>query len=271
VPLHEIDGYHLVRCPSCSLVYVGDPPAEERLPELYSEAYFEVPATPGYDGYGAAEARKFEHYRGLLDTIERLAPNRGDLLEIGSAYGYFLVQAQARGWRVLGVEPSSHAVHEARQRFGHATHEGTLETLRRAPESFDAVVLWDVIEHLPHPARTLVHAIALLRPGGLLALSTGDIGSLSARFHGKEWSLLTPPWHLFYFSRSTLAALVVRAGFRIERTGGDGVVALDPATSRPRLPASIGQVLRLPWLVRVLRLLGMGMTVYLYARKPNSP
>ena len=66
--------------------------------------------------------------------------------------------------------------------------------------------MWDVIEHLPDPRRTVEAAWERLRPGGLLALSTGDVGSMAARLHGRDWSLMTPPWHQFYFSRKTMRA-----------------------------------------------------------------
>jgi 2-polyprenyl-3-methyl-5-hydroxy-6-metoxy-1,4-benzoquinol methylase len=269
--VYDAEGYQVARCRACGLVFVRNPPTEESLPRFYDREYWEDPERPGYGGYGEAEPRKRHHFRGLLRSLERLAAPPGDLLEVGSAYGYFLAEARLRGWRVQGVEPSAHAAAEARDRLGLAVHRGRLEDLPDAPSSVDVVTMWDVIEHLPRPLRTLRAAAARLRPGGVLAVSTGDVASLSARLHGRNWSLLTPPWHLFYFSRRTLAAMVQRAGLEVVRTAGDGVVAADPDSPAPRLPKAIQSVLLSPLVTGAFRQIGLGMTVYLYARKPSLP
>jgi SAM-dependent methyltransferase len=264
--LYDVAGFPIVRCRTCGLVFVGRIPEPEELVALYDDSYWEDPEQVGYDGYRAAEARKRHHFRTLLREIEALVPP-GRLLEVGSAYGYFLDEARRRGWRVRGVEPSTHAARHAREVFSVDVDERPLAELPPEPESLDAVVLWDVIEHLPDPRRTLESAHARLRPGGVVGMSTGDIESLSARLHGRDWSLLTPPWHQFYFSRKTLRSLLEQVGFRVERIGGDGVVAVDPATSHPRLPRAVRAVLQHRLVTSAARRAGAGMTMFAFARK----
>ena len=233
---------------------------------MYDEAYYEDPLTPGYAGYGAAEARKRHHGRTLLNAIEAHAAP-GTLLEIGCAYGYFLDEARMRGWRVRGVEPSEHAARHARERLGLEVAAGPLG--RRAPgqAAVDVVALWDVIEHLPSPRETVESLCTWLRPGGVLALSTGDVGSLTARLHGADWSLMTPPWHQFYFSRTTLRRLLEQSGFEVLRVWGDGTLGIDPGSRRPRVPARLGGLLGRPSVVRVARRLGAGAIVFVVARR----
>src|SRR6266516_5545031 len=77
----------------------------------------------------------------------------------------------------------------------------------------DAITMWDYIEHSLDPRRDLDKAHELLRPGGVLALSTGDIGSLSARLTGRYWHLLTPEHHNFFFDVKTLRRLLQETGF----------------------------------------------------------
>ena len=73
----------------------------------------------------------------------------------------------------------------------------------------------DVIEHLRDPAETVRLLVEALAPRGLLVITTGDWGSLCGRLMGRHWRLMTPPQHLFFFSKSNLAAL----GFNAPNVG----------------------------------------------------
>jgi SAM-dependent methyltransferase len=83
--------------------------------------------------------------------------------------------------------------------------------------SFDVAVLWDVIEHVPQPRELVCEIARVLRPGGLIALSTGDVRSWLARLSGPRWHLYTLPEHLSFFSPATIRQLLNSAGFRAER------------------------------------------------------
>lgn len=264
--LYEVDGYPIVRCSDCDLVFVGASTSPERLIALYDESYYEDPDQIGYDGYGQAEARKRHHDRSLLTEIEELrAP--GEMLEIGCAYGFFLDEARARGWRVRGIEPSAYAAQRARERFGLDVVTDAFTELAAEQESVDVVALWDVIEHLPNPRETLELVHEWLRPHGVLALSTGNITSLSARLHGPDWSLMSPPWHQFYFSRPTLRRLLRDVGFESVRIDADGSVAIDPASSRPRIGRRSAGVLAHPLVTGAARRLGAGTIMFVFARR----
>ena len=63
---------------------------------------------------------------------------------------------------------------------------------------------------------------AHLQPGGLLALTTGDIGSLLARWRKAKWRQIHPPSHLHYFSKKTLRLLLAKYGFEVCYTGYAG-------------------------------------------------
>jgi SAM-dependent methyltransferase len=266
--LYDVDGWPIVRCAGCGLVFVGAPPSDDELVGLYDASYYEDESQPGYAGYADAEQRKRHHDRTLLDEIEVLRP-AGDLLEIGCAYGYFLDEARRRGWRVRGVEPSEHAVAYATAQLRLDVSRAAFTDLPAESETLDAVVLWDVIEHLPNPRQTVEQAYAWLRPGGVIALSTGDFASLTARLHGADWSLMTPPWHQFYFSRATVRRLLESVRFDVVRIGGDGNVAVDRGSRRPRVPGPVAGVLSAPLVTSVARRLGAGGILFAYARKTS--
>jgi Methyltransferase domain len=107
----------------------------------------------------------------------------------------------------------------ARARLGLDVRDGSFADVELAPRSFDAVTMWDYIEHSVDPAGDLLRAARLLVPGGLLALSTGDVTSVAARLTGRRWHLLTPRHHNFFFTRASLQLAVRAAGFEVVRSG----------------------------------------------------
>src|SRR5207244_33282 len=86
-----------------------------------------------------------------------------------------------------------------------------------APDSFDAVAMWDVIEHLTDPAADLARLHRCLKPGGVIGIHTIDVESRFARLMGARW-----PWlmemHLYYCSPRTLGRMLEQTGFKVEKT-----------------------------------------------------
>ena len=131
----------------------------------------------------------------------------GRLLDVGCGAGDAIERMSALGWRAEGVDTDPAAVAVARNR-GLTVHEGTLDRLRLEPESFDAVTLSHVIEHVPDPRALLGECRRLLTPGGALFIETPNARSwLHARF-GRHWRGLEPPRHFQVFTPASLARLV---------------------------------------------------------------
>ena len=132
----------------------------------------------------------------------------GSLLEIGSSVGLFLDEATKRGWKATGIEPSRWASAQAAA-MGLTVFNGMLDEFEAESESFDVVASWDVWEHVQDPLDSLKRVHGLLKPGGLLALTTVNMGGFMARIMRGRW-----PWflrmHLHYFTRKSLAEMVRR-------------------------------------------------------------
>ena len=162
--------------------------------------------------YLAQEADRIANARRLLRPL----PERGALLEIGCSCGFLLQAAREMGFEPEGIEPSSWAATIARARFGMRVSDGFFPQVRGHRESYDAIVLADVIEHVADPRGVLATAFECLRPGGQLLLLTPDAGSLAARVAGCWWwSLLDD--HVVYFTRRTLGAMLHGIGFERPR------------------------------------------------------
>lgn len=155
------------------------------------------------------------------DALLSLVPAEGRLLEIGCACGFLLLAAQRRGFDAEGVEMSEWASGVARDQHGLRVHTGRLEDQGFEDDSFDVVVLADVIEHLTDPRATLREIHRITRPGGRVVVLTPDVGSPMARLAGPRWWGLLDD-HYFYFSRSTIRRFFESEGFTIETLKAQG-------------------------------------------------
>lgn len=154
----------------------------------------------------------------VREASERLyldSQSPGRLLDVGCGDGSFLHRMQQKGWQVAGVDFDPQAVAAARRRYGLELVVGDLQSAQFGRESFDAVTLNHVIEHLFDPRETLQEVRRVLRPGGLLVVVTPNPESLGHRRHGAHWFGLDPPRHLHLFPPATLRRVVEQAGFRI--------------------------------------------------------
>mgnify|MGYP001559767924 FL=1 len=207
--------FAIYRCARCGFQFVYPPPPDTA--SIYSEDYFRGARHGfGYVNYDEDKVAMQAFFEAVLKAMERLLPARGQLLDVGAATGFFLKLARGRGWVVAGLEISGYASRLA-QRSGLPVTQGTLQSAGYPSNSFDAVVLLDVIEHLSDPAALVDQCRRILRPGGLLVINTPDTSSLWARIYKSRWHAFCPPEHLSYFSPSNHGRILDRRGFKIER------------------------------------------------------
>ncbi|MBA2349063.1 MAG: class I SAM-dependent methyltransferase, partial [Solirubrobacterales bacterium] len=186
---------------------LGRMPAEAELESAYAEAASE--------DYVDEEAGQRETARRALARIEAVrGGRRGRLLDLGCWVGFLLSEAEARGWQATGVEPSAFASTYARDRLGLDVRTEGLFSADLPEGSFDAVVLGDVLEHLPDPAAALDRIAALLADGGVLWMALPDAGSRLARGMGARWWSVIPT-HVQYFTRRSIATLLERRGYSV--------------------------------------------------------
>ncbi len=206
-------GYPIARC-ACGMIFVARPVEPAVLDALYGESYFAGgfdAVVPGYRGYAEEEPVMRRNFDRRLALIERRAAP-GALLDVGSALGFFVRAARARGWDARGIERSAWAAERATASGVPVVH-GDFLTAALAPASFAALTMLDVLEHTADPRAYVRRARALLRPGGVLAIETADLASPFARLAGRRYHFFTPPNHLTYFTRATLARLLAEEGF----------------------------------------------------------
>jgi len=149
----------------------------------------------------------------LRNLSAHLMPGR--LLDIGCAMGHFMEYARRHSWNVHGVECSPYAASYGRNRWGLPIQAVCDLGEARLPEShFDACSMVEVVEHLPNPRQTLAQAFGLLKPGGMIYVTTPNFGSFRSLLQKQEWAAVIPTGHLYYFTFQTLGNLFHSVGFR---------------------------------------------------------
>lgn len=214
------DGYEIVRCPTCGLLFRATMPAPAELGAIYGDAYFSAPSddgeigATGYLDYVADEELHRVNARKRLDQLRRHAPP-GRLLDVGCAAGFFLDEARRAGWEPHGIELAPSMATWAQERLGLPVERMPFGDAELEPHTYDAITMWDYIEHSVDPAADLKRCHLLLKPGGALLLSTGDVGSLAARLSGSRWHLLTPRHHNYFFQPVTLRRMLERSRLNV--------------------------------------------------------
>jgi SAM-dependent methyltransferase len=197
----------MVRCAGCGLLYVRPRLKWELILEGYRGAVDET-----FVSQVSCRERTFERCLRQIESMAKPAGKRA--LDVGAAGGSFLAMARKRGYEPLGCEPSSWMCGFAKQHYGLDLHAGTIFDAPVADASVDLLTLFDVIEHTPDPKAVLERARALLKPGGVLAMTYPDYGSLAARAMGRRWVFLLTV-HLYYFTRTSMADILRRCGFEL--------------------------------------------------------
>jgi SAM-dependent methyltransferase len=183
----------------------------------------EIFLSEGNDGYYLDPARGVAA-EAKVDWLRRWLPVGARLLDLGAGFGHFLAACEGV-FEAHGVEISPTAVAWSRTHLHVDNQVGDAAAVpadRRGP--WDALTLWDVIEHVDDPRATLRAAAALVPPGGHLFLSTPDAGSRVARWMGRSWHYHDPVQHVFLFTRQNLSRILGDAGFSLIGWGTAGQV-----------------------------------------------
>jgi SAM-dependent methyltransferase len=190
----------IVKCRECGLVYADIDVIAEKLEEVYDKDYFFGNEYLDYLEERRALQKNFRQY---IDFMKQLK-NGGELLEIGSAYGFFIELAK-KTWNVTGIEISEDACSYSSSKNPESNIMcGDFLTLPLKEDFYDAVCMWSTMEHLPDPNACFNKVNRVLKKGGIFCFTTCDIDSLLSKIQGKRWRWYYPPSHLYYFSTATL-------------------------------------------------------------------
>jgi 2-polyprenyl-3-methyl-5-hydroxy-6-metoxy-1,4-benzoquinol methylase len=204
------------KCLSCRHVF-----SSWEQEEHYDQFWEDEIRQPDIRFWDAAHRPVYEEF------LKRFIPAQaGSLVEVGCGLGFFVSTAQKAlpDWDISGYEISEAAVKWAHSKLGlgSAVHQGQVEAAKIEPRSIDAIVMWDVLEHLPRPRPLLRHLSSLLKPTGFLFLQTPNWPFQIARARATlmldrkmvpNKDYLQPKDHVNDYSRRSLGDLAAQTGF----------------------------------------------------------
>jgi 2-polyprenyl-3-methyl-5-hydroxy-6-metoxy-1,4-benzoquinol methylase/glycosyltransferase involved in cell wall biosynthesis len=196
------DEIRLRRCRSCGLAFHKEFSNSSEIGDFYGHYYREENM--------AFSSITESRFRSLMDSFQSYRES-GRILDVGCGAGHLLKVAMDCGWRAYGTEIAAGAFDQL-ARLGVDAYHGELQSARYSDGFFDVVYCSEVIEHLLDPVSFLEESARILRPGGLLYLTTPNFNSLSRRLLGLEWRVFGKE-HVCYFTPASLSRALRQAGF----------------------------------------------------------
>ena len=196
-------GRHL-KCKNCHLIYVNPIEEGNKINEDYSQRKSVDAAIIKESRLRAAESQ-VELVKKYKDGVR--------LLDVGCGEGFFLFNASKAGYTGKGVEISQDAAAYARKEFSLDVEAKPLEGTQLPKNYFDVVTMWQVLEHVPYPLMVLKEVHRILKPEGLLVVSTPNIEGLLAKIFRRRWWNIRR-LHINQFTTKTLMNILKNAGFK---------------------------------------------------------
>jgi SAM-dependent methyltransferase len=212
-PYASENGFSLVKCLDCGLLYVTPRPDDGELAAAHESGVHR--GETEFDITGFWDDAKIPRYREALRDLygEELKSRDRSWLDIGCGFGEFLSalnsesDGRARG---TGLEPNRNKRDEARER-GLDVDNFDLKTHDRR---YDVISILNVYSHLPDPPEFFARCKKLLIPGGEIVIQTGDTADLPAQKHFRPFYL---PDHLSFASEGIIRGILGRRGFDVVR------------------------------------------------------
>ena len=200
---YSVKQFSLSKCNNCGFVFIDAFVDKSILKEIYSSSYF------ANSKYYYKNSVMYENNR-RMSLLGKYLPSGSRVLDAGCSTGEFISEAK-RIYDIYGIDLSEDAILTARNLNSDIKEKimyGTLEKTVFNDYKYDAICLWDVVEHLPDPLSVIKKIFNSINENGYLFISTPAIDSFTARILKRYWAFMTPPEHLSFFSNESFIKIV---------------------------------------------------------------
>lgn len=210
--------FEIWECKNCSLRFTQNIPDQENIGRYYqSENYISHSDTT--DGlvnklYHLVRKRTLLKKQKLVEITTK--KTHGSIMDLGAGTGAFLNTMKSAGWDTTGLEPDTIARKKARELYGLNLKESN-GLFSLAAESFDAITLWHVLEHVHQLHEYMIRFSGLLKKDAKLFIAVPNFTSKDAAIYKKYWAAYDVPRHLYHFSPKSMEVLLNTHGFNLEK------------------------------------------------------
>lgn len=205
----EENGYTMVKCPTCGLIYLSPRPSSREIRDLYIKGRAYIPPSQHISS-GFLNRLYAKHHLQLIKKYKK----GGSLLEIGAGGGYFLDETQKNGYNAYGIELNNIQADFVRNSFNIPCEELPLNDTSFGGKKFDVIYHCDVISHLYDTIGDFQTINDRLKNDGIVVFETSNIEGVDDKYF-KLFSTFQLPDHLSFFGETNLKELLDRTGFEL--------------------------------------------------------
>ena len=282
--------FQIVECTTCGTLRQNPRLPWNQLKGYYPDEDYSA-YQPANESNESAWRKKISSHgvRKRLKAVEKAQPG-GRMLDIGCGTGTFLAEAKQTGnWQVEGIEPNEFAANFVKNELDIPVHISTFPEITLPPETYDAITMWNVLEHVYEPIRVLEYAYELLKPNGWLIFSLPNVECLEAKYAKQYWVGWDLPRHLYLYPQVRMQQMLQDTGYhyshaRCLSTSYDSIRytltfwAQDESRQDAKWPKTVVKLYHNPiarvaltpllWSLDQLRLSSI---ITIFAQKPSQP
>ena len=209
--------FEIWHCNLCTARFTQNVPGKNEIEKYYqSEDYISHSDTKeGFVNSLYHRVRK-RTLHGKRKTVEKFTKlSTGRVLDIGSGTGAFLNTINKAGWDVTGIEPDETARDNAKKLYG-LSLQPPQELFNLPAQSFDAITLWHVLEHVHELHEYMNQLKKLLKTRGYLFIAVPNYTCYDEKVYKEFWAAYDVPRHLYHFSPTSITQLLLQHGLQLK-------------------------------------------------------
>jgi len=211
---YQIKNDNIFECKNCGILFSSF--NKKKSQKIYSENYYlSNNRKDGYNDYNGMYKSHKSTFLKRLEFIENNYKKEGLVFDFGCALGHFCEVAKEKNWIVIGSDLATYAAKYTKNKYDINTFICDITHPPVTNNIADLICLYDLIEHIPHPKKSLLALKNILKNDGILHIVTPDSNSFSAKILGARWFHYKPQEHLFYFNKHNLTNLLRQTGFEV--------------------------------------------------------
>ena len=209
--------FEIWQCNVCTARFTQNVPDKNEIEKYYkSENYISHSDTKqGFINslYHFVRKRTLNGKRKLVEKYTKLSI--GKILDIGAGTGAFLQVMQKSEWEVTGLEPDETARENAKKLYG-LSLQPSEELFNLKAETFDAITLWHVLEHVHELHEYMDQLKKLLKLTGCLFIAIPNYACYDEKIYKEFWAGYDVPRHLYHFSPTSITQLLLQHGLQLK-------------------------------------------------------